>query len=211
MSGWRQLVGELHARIETLEEHVALQRNISDKQEKIITSQKELIDRQKKEIAGLERRLRAYENPHTPPSKSKIKPPKKESSGKLGAPVGHPKYDRKEPEPTGSMEYIEETCPDCKATLGKPIKTERFLEEEIPEPQPIEVIEHLVNHYECPRCKKHITAKNNATQSRFGAWKYEVSNQDHTFMQGVESVDKILLKKDELTVWHPELANRGKN
>lgn len=119
-------------------------------------------------IEALEKKLLMYENPHTPSSKSKIKPPKQESSGKLGAPKGHPKWERKEPEPTGSIEYTEDTCPACNSKLNKPIKTERFLEEEIPKPQPIEVIEHLVNHYSCPKCHKHIIAQNNAPTGRFG-------------------------------------------
>ena len=50
----------------------------------------------KAKIEELEKRLLAYENAHTPPSKLKQKPPRKESSGKLGAPIGHPKYERKE-------------------------------------------------------------------------------------------------------------------
>lgn len=119
-------------------------------------------------VEELERRLLAYENPHTPPSKSKKEPPRKESNGKLGAPIGHPKWERKEPEPSGFVEYIEEICPNCDAQLDKPFKTERIIEEEIPEPQPIEVIEHLVNHYKCPNCKKHIIARNTAPTERFG-------------------------------------------
>lgn len=135
-----------------------------------IRKRDEIIDSLQKKICELEQRLLAYENAHTPPSlqKKKKKPPKKESSKKLGANKGHPKYNRPEPEITGSVEYSEEYCPHCSHTLSSPYKTERIIEEEIPEPQPIEVIEHLVNHYKCPRCKKKIVAQNQAPESRFG-------------------------------------------
>lgn len=35
------------------------------------------------------------------------------------------------------------------------------------------------------------------SRGRFGLWKYEVSNQDHTFMQGVEWVNRMLLGEEE--------------
>jgi protoporphyrinogen oxidase len=46
-----------------------------------------------------------------------------------------------------------------------------------------------------------------ASRGRFGAWLYEVSNQDHSFMQGVEWVNSILLDVPEVTVRFAETAN----
>ena len=45
------------------------------------------------------------------------------------------------------------------------------------------------------------------SRGRFGAWRYEVSNQDHSFMQGAEWVNKLLLDVPELTVRFPDTAN----
>jgi protoporphyrinogen oxidase len=45
------------------------------------------------------------------------------------------------------------------------------------------------------------------SRGRFGAWKYEVSNQDHALMQGVEIVDRLLDGSPELTVRHPSIVN----
>lgn len=38
------------------------------------------------------------------------------------------------------------------------------------------------------------------SRGRFGAWKYEVGNMDHSFMQGVEVVDRLLSGKTERIV-----------
>ena len=44
-------------------------------------------------------------------------------------------------------------------------------------------------------------------RGRFGAWKYEVSNQDHSFMQGVEAVERLFNGRTEITVADPNHAN----
>jgi protoporphyrinogen oxidase len=45
------------------------------------------------------------------------------------------------------------------------------------------------------------------SRGRFGAWKYEVSNQDHSCMQGVEWVNRVKLGVPEITVAFPNTAN----
>jgi protoporphyrinogen oxidase len=45
------------------------------------------------------------------------------------------------------------------------------------------------------------------SRGRFGGWKYEVSNQDHSLMQGVEWVNRVLKNEPELTYMHPAKAN----
>jgi len=50
------------------------------------------------------------------------------------------------------------------------------------------------------KIQNYLEKKSIFSRGRFGAWKYEISNMDHSFMQGVEVVDRILLNKNE-TVW----------
>jgi protoporphyrinogen oxidase len=52
-----------------------------------------------------------------------------------------------------------------------------------------------------------LKSKNVWSRGRFGAWKYEVGNQDHSVMQGVEAVDNIIQGSFEATVENPETVN----
>uniref|UniRef100_A0A7S3R1H1 Amine oxidase domain-containing protein n=1 Tax=Dunaliella tertiolecta TaxID=3047 RepID=A0A7S3R1H1_DUNTE len=49
------------------------------------------------------------------------------------------------------------------------------------------------------------------SRGRFGSYKYEVANQDHSLMLGVEAADNIKFGSKELTLNHPDIVNSKKN
>jgi protoporphyrinogen oxidase len=49
------------------------------------------------------------------------------------------------------------------------------------------------------------------SRGRFGGWKYEVSNQDHSLMQGVELVNRLAFGTPEVSYWFPAVANGGRS
>ena len=52
-----------------------------------------------------------------------------------------------------------------------------------------------------------LEARNVLSRGRFGAWKYEVANQDHSVAQGVEAVNRWLFGEEEETLTAPERVN----
>jgi len=48
------------------------------------------------------------------------------------------------------------------------------------------------------------------SRGRFGGWKYEVSNMDHSVMQGVEAADRLATGSAEITLFDPATVNAGK-
>ncbi|EFQ98594.1 UDP-galactopyranose mutase [Nannizzia gypsea CBS 118893] len=49
------------------------------------------------------------------------------------------------------------------------------------------------------------------SRGRFGSWRYEVGNQDHSFMLGVEAVDNIINGAVEMTLNYPDFVNGRQN
>ena len=57
----------------------------------------------------------------------------------------------------------------------------------------------------------YLQSKGIWNRGRFGSYKYEVANQDHSLMLGVECADNVLFGAKELTLAHPDIVNAKKN
>lgn len=56
-----------------------------------------------------------------------------------------------------------------------------------------------------------LKERNIWSRGRFGSWRYEVGNQDHSFMLGVEAADNIINGAVELTLNYPDFVNGRQN
>ncbi|MBU0498145.1 MAG: IS66 family transposase [Candidatus Thermoplasmatota archaeon] len=115
----------------------------------------------KEKITKLEKRLRVYENPHTPSSQQRFKGGFKGNipRGKRGAPNGHRGATRKTSEPDELVSVAMDTCPFCGGNPGASQEVETALIEEIPPPRKIKVIQYEFHSYECPNCGLRFTTQ----------------------------------------------------
>jgi len=166
-----------------------------------------------KKNSELEQRLFAYENAHTPPSKQRFKkqPPEK-PIGKLGAQKGHKKWERPTPTPTETIEHSQTHCPNCEHELGKPFKIDKKIVEEIPEPQPITVTEHLIPHYKCKHCGKIIIPKVKLPRGSFGYnLQTEIALLNVDSRLPLRKIKSILQRKHKIKISDAHLYKMLKN
>lgn len=99
----------------------------------------------------LKKKLRKYENPHTPPSKDERETRTNfisETGLKVGKKTGYKGATRKKREPTHFINNFQNTCLSC-GKRNKPKQVKEKIYEEIPEPQPIKVVKATWGVYEC--------------------------------------------------------------
>jgi len=171
--------------------------------ERLLKKKDRIIDKLERENCELKKRLLMYENAHTPPSLQKIKKRiPRESSGKLGAPKGHPKYEREEPEISKVIKHIVDICPYCNTKLNLKEILE-VIEEEIPEMKKIKAIKHLIEWGICPKCRKRVVAKNNAPADRFGPiLKSHITLLKHEDRLPLRKVESALERNHDFKITH---------
>ncbi len=103
------------------------------------------------EIDKLKKKLRRYENPHTPPSKDERKSRTNfisKTGLAVGKKTGYKGATREQKEPTDFINCFDDVCSQCgKHNNPREVKTKVY--EEIPDPQPIEMIKAEWGIYEC--------------------------------------------------------------
>ena len=94
------------------------------------------------EIEELKKKLRRYENPHTPPSKDERKSRtnfvSKTGLG-VGKNTGYKGATRKRKAPNEFINCFDDVCSQC-GKHNKPAKVKSKIYEEIPDPQPVKII-----------------------------------------------------------------------
>lgn len=143
--------------------------------EKYLKLEKEM-DKIKKEKEALEKELRKYKNPNTPPSANQhLKPA---ASPKIvdvkphrrGAPLNHPGTNRPKIETPNERHIYGEECPNCQSKDFDVVSQKLQQQEEIPpeiQPEAVNIIRDIC---QCNKCHLKFLARDHQTplQGRFG-------------------------------------------
>ncbi len=124
------------------------------------------IQELEKENEELKKRLRFYENPHTPSSARKLQNAKNTSTEiiatpkKRGAPNGHRGATRTTKEPDEVIDVIADQCEKCGGSkIEKQSSCEKSVIEDIPPPQKIKIIQYNRWKVKCLKCGHEFTSK----------------------------------------------------
>lgn len=112
------------------------------------------------ELEKLKKKLRRYENPHTPPSKDSRKSRTNfvsKTGLAVGKKTGYKGATRKLKEPNDFINCFDGLCSQC-GKHNKPIKIKEKIYEEIPDPQPVRIVKAEWGVYECG-CGHHWESK----------------------------------------------------
>lgn len=188
---------------------------MSDEKDKRIKELEEENNKLKEENEKLKQILTLFCNPHTPPSKQRLKRKKKaetsnETPKKIGAPQGHKGATRQTPKPTKTEKHkLGKKCPWCGCKIIKIL--EKFLEriiEEIPEPQKTEVTRHLFEIGICKNCGGVIAESDLPDEGNFGK-----NLLSHVTLLKFEDrlplrkVKRSLKRQNNITLTHPTVLD----
>jgi transposase len=112
------------------------------------------------EIEKLRRKLRRYENPHTPPSKDERKSRTNfvsKTGLAVGKRTGYKGATRVHKEPNDFISCFDGVCSQC-GKHNKPKEIKEKIYEEIPDPQPVKIVKAQWGIYDC-KCGHHWESK----------------------------------------------------
>lgn len=159
----------------------------------------------------LTRILTLFCNPHTPPSKQRLKRKTEEKAPrKIGAPKGHKGATRETPKPTKTQKHkVGKKCPWCGGKILKILK--KLLEsiiEEIPDPQKAEVTKHIFEIGICENCGEVVAKSDLPEEGNFGK-----SLLSHVTLMKFEDrlplrkVKRSLKRQHNITLTHPTVLD----
>jgi transposase len=122
------------------------------------------------QLAAAQARIAELEQQHTdpPPFSKPNRPTSTEPKAKRKKRARQHNHGRKRMTPTRSLEHALDRCPDCQYRLqGQSLEYSREVIE-LPEPQPVEVIEHRIIKRFCPHCRRWHSPKLDLTGQVLG-------------------------------------------